>query len=58
MTPNKSEFGLTRMIGMLWCMTDDQVRKASPERAVDRYGVRLEHAAGYIGLERQVRGLG
>lgn len=57
MTPNRSEFPLTRLIGMLWCMTDQQVRDASAERAAAGYGVKWEHAAGYILLEQQTRGV-
>lgn len=55
--PLISEFPLTNLLCRLFTYSDDQVRQASAERAAKHYGVSLDHAAGYIRLEREGRGL-
>jgi hypothetical protein len=57
MRPNRSEFPLTRFLGMLLCYSDDKLRNASPGKAARHYGISPEHAAGYIRLFRENRGL-
>lgn len=57
MRPIVSQFPLTNLLCQLLCYTDEQVRKASPDRAVKNLGVRLQDAQGYLAIEKQIRGL-
>lgn len=57
MKPNRSEWPLTRFLGMLLCYTDEQLAGASGAKAAKRYGISEAHASGYIAMERTKRGL-
>ncbi len=49
---------LTQFILKLLAYTPAQLAKASADKASQHYGIRIDHAEGYLRLERQVRGMG
>lgn len=53
----RGKFPLDEMCDKLRSYTDGNLMKANARKASDRYGVREEHAAGYIRLEKEARGL-
>lgn len=49
--------GLTRFLVKLMTYKNEDVLKADPKKAAKLYGISKDHAAGYIALEKQTRGL-
>lgn len=50
-------YPLTEFLVKLHGYRDEDLRKASAAKAVRRYGIKKEHAAGYIRLAQQMRGI-
>jgi len=49
---------LTRFLAKLLGYSLEQLAGASAQKASEHYGISLDHAAGYIAQQRQIRGVG
>lgn len=52
-----SQFPLTDFLIALTKATNDQVRRANPDKLADKYGISPKHAADLIRYEREQRGI-
>lgn len=50
-------YGLTDFLVKLLAYKDADVEKADPVKAAEVFGISVDHAAGYIRMEKEKRGL-